>query len=184
MKRLSLLLASIALSWAPLAYGQVTVLGSGLGKDCYDAVKNSKKSLNSLENICTTALLHGNLSPSNRAATYVNRGIVKMRGGDYNAALSDYNAAERLQSSQGPIYLNRGAALVYMKQFADALPEFNRAIELDTPDLFAAYYNRAIAKERTGDVTGAYLDFKKSLELKPDFEQAKWQLERFIVTEN
>ena len=107
-----------------------------------------------------------------------------MRLGNYDAALKDYSAAERLQSSQGPIYLNRGAALIYKQQFEDALPELSRAIELDTKDLFAAYYNRAIAKEKIGDVTGAYLDFKKSLELKPDFEPAISQIERFIVTEN
>lgn len=184
MKRLGLLLASIVFAAAPTAHGQVTVLGSGLGKDCYEAVKNSSKSLRSLENLCTRALNQGQLSPSNRAATFVNRGIVHMRRGDFDAALRDYAAAERLQSTQGPIYLNRGAALVYKKQFAAALPEFDRAIELDTPDLFAAYYNRAIAKERTGDVTGAYFDFKKSLDLKPDFEQAKSQLQRFVVTEN
>ena len=59
----------------------------------------------------------------------------------------------------------------------------NRAIELDTNDLFAAYYNRAIARENTGDVPGAYYDFQRSLELKPGWDLAQRQLSRFEVQE-
>ena len=92
-----------------------------------------------------------------------------------------YAAAERLKAEKGPLLLNRGAAYIYKKDYASALEDLNTAIDIGTRDMFAAYYNRAIARENTGDVQGAYLDFKKSLELNPEFEQAKWQLERFTV---
>lgn len=183
MKRFVFVLASLVLTASPTAFGQISVIGSGLGKDCYMAVKTSTKSLRSIEQLCTKALGAGQLNMSNRAATFVNRGIIRMRAGKYDAALRDYAASERLKANNGPLYLNRGAALIYKRQFADALVELNTAIELETQDIFAAYYNRAIAKEKTGDVKGAYFDFKKSLELNPDFEQAKWQLERFEVTQ-
>ena len=184
MKRLAFILAPLALALTPTSFAQVTVIGSGLGKDCYMAVKYSKSNLKRTEQLCTKALTVGQLNMKNRAATLVNRGIIRMRDGRYDAALRDYASAERLNQGNGPLYLNRGAALIYKKQFSDALDSLNAAIEMETQDLFAAYYNRAIAKENTGDVQGAYFDFKKSLELKPDFEQAKWQLERFTVTEN
>ena len=184
MKRFALLLASLAMTATPTAYGQITVIGSGLGKDCYMAVKTSTKSMRSIEDLCTKALTEGQLNLSNRAATLVNRGIIRMRDGRYDAALKDYAASERIKSGNGPLYLNRGAALIYKKQFAAALIELDRAIELETQDIFAAYYNRAIARENTGDIEGAYFDFKKALELNPDFEQAKWQLGRFEVSEN
>ena len=183
MKRFACLLAPIVFAFTPTAFGQVTVIGSGLGNDCYVAVKTSTSNLRKVDEICTKALTAGHLSVTNRAATFVNRGIARMRDGRYDAALRDYAAAERLKADNGPTYLNRGAALIYKKQFADALVELNTAIDLDTQDLFAAYYNRAIAKEQTGDVQGAYFDFKKALELNPEFEQAKWQLQRFSVTE-
>ena len=64
-----------------------------------------------------------------------------------------------------------------------AFASLNRAIELDSADLFAAYYNRAIAREQTGDVTGAYYDFQKSLELKPDWDLAMRQLNRFSIAD-
>lgn len=183
MKRAALGLAGLALAATPMASAQVMVLGKGLGKECYDAVKYEKKSFRSAERICTEALTAGNLNYKNRSATFINRGILRMRYGQYDAALADYSSAERLRAEEGPLYLNRGAALIYKKDFDAALVDLNRAIELETQDIFAAYYNRAIAKENTGDLQGAYFDFQKALELKPDFEQAKWQLDRFIVKE-
>lgn len=181
MKRAAFCLTAFALMATPVAAAQVLVLGSGLGKDCYQAVKFAKTSLRSAEQVCTKALSAGNLDIRNRAATFVNRGIARMRDGRYDAALSDYASAENLNAKKGPLYLNRGAAHIYKKDFQSALADLNTAIELDSQDLFAAYYNRGIAKENTGDVQGAYFDFQKSLELNPEFKQAEVQLERFIV---
>lgn len=184
MKRLALSVAAMALMAAPGAEAQITVIGNGLGKDCYEAVKYAKTSFQRAEDICNRALSAGNLNATNRSATYVNRGIARMRDGRYDAALSDYAKAERLNAEKGPLYLNRGAAHIYKKDFTSALTDLNTAIDLGTQDVFAAYYNRAIAKENTGDVQGAYFDFKKALELKPDFRQAELQLQRFTVTTN
>lgn len=184
MNSKAIALAIIALGAAPIAIAQVTVLGSGLGKDCYTAVKYSKTGIDNAERICTKALQSGSLTHVNRKATFINRGIARMRGGQYDGALKDYAAAERISTEDGTLYLNRGAAYIYKKDFAAALEDLNKSIELETQDLFAAHYNRAIAKENTGDVNGAYFDFKKALELKPDFTQAQQQLERFTVVSN
>lgn len=163
------------------ASAQVFVLGNGLGGDCFQKTKNSYHSFRSAEETCTRALREETMTRSNRAATYVNRGVLRMRNGMYTEAVADYQKALDLNDDLGAAYLNRGAALIYQKQFADALPDLNRAIELESEDLFAAYYNRAIAKENSGDVPGAYWDFKKSLELKPDWQLAEKQLSRFSV---
>ncbi len=164
----------------PAAFAQVFVVGGGMAADCYDAAKTGSTRL-SAETICTQALRSEVLSRSNRAATYTNRGVIRMRDGDYDGALDDYAKAEEIDGDQGAIYLNRGAALIYMKQFGEALAPLNRAIELETQDLYAAHYNRAIAKENTGDIAGAYEDFRTALELKPEWEIAERQLSRFSV---
>ena len=70
------------------------------------------------------------------------------------------------------------------KDYNAAMESLNKAIELDSHDLYAAYYNRAIAKEQTGDIQGAYFDFKRADELNPDSDLAKRQMERFQVTTN
>ncbi len=53
-------------------------------------------------------------------------------------------------------------------KYDDAVEKVTRAMEKD-PGAFILYYNRALAYEKKGDKEKALLDYKKSLELKPDF---------------
>ena len=39
-------------------------------------------------------------------------------------------------------------------------------------------------KEKLNDVEGAYYDFRRALELKPDWDLAEWQLSRFEISTN
>lgn len=179
------LLAAMALgSLATLAASaQVTVIGGGISEDCYLAAKTGQPSTLEAIKICTRALDVEAMNLSNRAATYTNRGVLKMRSGDYDAALYDYSVAKRLKETVGATWLNEGAAYIFKKDYDSALASLNKAIELDTTDMFAAYYNRAIAREHTGDVRGAYEDFQTSLELNPNYELTQKQLSRFEVVE-
>ncbi len=180
--KLKLMIAAAATALvAETASAQVFVIGNGLGGECFQKTKNNYSNFRSVEEICTRALREQSMTRSNRAATYVNRGVLRMREGMYEAALEDYAAAVGLQPDLGAAYLNEGAAHIYRRDFAAALGPLDRAIELESHDLFAAYYNRAIARENTGDVSGAYYDFRKSLELKPGWDLAERQLTRFSI---
>ena len=57
---------------------------------------------------CTIALNHGRLKARNRAATYVNRGILRAGLGQYRAAMGDYQSAENLYPAFTEILVNRG----------------------------------------------------------------------------
>ncbi len=184
MTRSYLLAAGIALLIAPSALAQVSVIGGGLAKDCYEAARFESVSPHEGEKTCTQALESEMMRLENRAATFTNRGVLRMRSGKYDASLSDYATAKKLQPERGAVWLNEGAAYIFSKDYASALESLDQSIALGTDELFAAYYNRAIAKENLGDLQGAYFDFQKSLELKPDFERAQWQLSRFTVTTN
>lgn len=173
--------ALVATATAAAASAQVFVVGGGLAKDCYENARRGNYQYRSAEETCSRALREETMSRANRAATYVNRGVIRMREGDYEIALEDYGKAIELQPELGAAYLNEGAAHIYKKDFDAALGPLSRAIELETVDIFAAYYNRAIARENTGDVPGAYFDFQKALELKPGWELAERQLQRFTV---
>ena len=177
-------LAACAAVLAPLANAQVTVIGGGIARDCYDAVKYGLTQPSEAEEICTRALQLEALNVSNKAATYTNRGVLRMRQGDYDAALADYAISKRMKPETGATWLNEGAALIFKKDYTVALVSLEKAIELNSEDLYAAYYNRASARESTGDVLGAYYDFVKSKELNPDFPQTDRQLARFTVTTN
>jgi tetratricopeptide (TPR) repeat protein len=183
MKRFIATLCTIAgFAVAPIASAQVFVIGNGLGGECYNATKQASISFNRADETCTRALREGTMTRENRAATYVNRGVLRMRNGRYDTALSDYTAAIEMKPELGAAYLNQGAAFIYKRDFISAVAPLDRAIQLNSADLFAAHYNRAIARENTGDIQGAYSDFQKSLELKPEWDLAIRQLERFVVT--
>ena len=182
--RLKLMIAAAATALvAETASAQVFVIGQGLGGDCYQKTKNRYSSFRDADQTCTRALREQAMTRGNRAATYVNRGVLRMRAGKYDQALADYNDAIGLEPELGAAYLNKGAALIYQKDFQGAIAPLDRAIALESADLFAAHYNRAIARENTGDVPGAYADFQKSLALKPGWDLAMNQLSRFTVEE-
>lgn len=183
MFRALVLAACVAVS-VPAATAQVTVIGGGMARDCYEAVKFSLNDLPETEKVCSRAIELEAMNLSNKAATYTNRGVVRMRMGNYDAALQDYAFAKRIRPDSGATWLNEGAALIFKQDYDAALVSLEKAIELNSEDLYAAYYNRAIARERTGDVEGAYFDFVKSKELNPDFEKTDAQLARFTVTTN
>ncbi len=179
------LLATLVLSVpAAPALPQAMIIGGGYARDCYEAVKAGDDTFRKTDRICTDALTQETMTRENRAATYINRGIGRMRANNLDDALEDYQSALDLRPDLGAAYLNRGAALIFKEDYEAALQALNKSIELNTEEMHAAYYNRAIAREQTGDVTGAYYDFQRAKELMPDWPRVDRQLARFTVTEN
>jgi len=177
-------ITAIIIALAPAASAQVTVLGGGLARECYQAAKFNTGRLSDAEAICTRALQQEMLNTTNRAATFTNRGVLRMRQGKLDSALSDYAASKRILPDEGATWLNEGAAYILQQDYEAARVSLERAIELESNDLYAAYYNRAIVREYFGDIEGAYYDFLKSQELNPDFAQTEAQLARFQLTNN
>lgn len=176
------LCTALLLALAPCAQAQMTVIGGGLARDCFEAAKFSMARFDDAERLCTLALEQEALTVADRAATLTNRGVLRMREGKLDAALSDYAASKRMKPEAGATWLNEGAAHILARDYAAALTALDRAILLAPEEVYAAYYNRALAREKTGDIEGAYSDFLKSSELRPDFEPSRQQLSRFVVT--
>ena len=183
------------------AVAQITVLGSGLSADCYHAAK-AGRTVGAID-ICTRALMEETMTRATRAATFVNRGVLRMRDGQYDRAEEDYTLAERLDPNESAIFVNRAAALIYQRDFQMALEQLDHAIRLvgtnldrfppasevwleqatmlGDDNLHIAYYNRGIAKKYTNDIQGSYNDFLSASRLKPEWELVQEQLENFIV---
>lgn len=175
------LFALMATPIAPGANAQAVIIGGGLAKDCYLAVEAGATNFVQTERLCTRALEGETMTRGNRAATYVNRGILRMRNDRIDGAIDDYDRALQLDDELGAAWLNRGAALILDDQIAEALVALDKAISFETQDLHAAHYNRALAREKSGDVTGAYYDFRDAAALKPDWDLPQYQLQRFTV---
>jgi len=163
------------------AQAQVIVLGDSTAASCYQAAEFGTMSMRDGFEICTQALNVTGLSLRDRAGTYVNRAVIRMRAGDYNGALADSESGIRLVGSLGEAYVNRGAALLNLSRPQEALEAINTGVAHGSSKMHLVLYNRGAAKELTGDVRGAYYDYQQAFTINPSFTLARDQLMRFSV---
>ncbi|MCP5410984.1 MAG: hypothetical protein H6924_02415 [Alphaproteobacteria bacterium] len=130
---------------------------------------------------CNTALSDPNMTQ--RAALLVNRGIIQGRMDNRAAALNDYNAALAIDPRMGDAYVNRAALYVAEKNHAAARADIAQALQLGAHNLHVAYYARAVMEDEAHNYPAAYQDYKKALELKPDYAPAARELSRFKVVD-
>jgi tetratricopeptide (TPR) repeat protein len=180
----SLKLAAVPLAFGLLFAGQqakavTIVLGGGLGVECYSAAETADPS--QAFDICSRALRDPDASVRDRAATYINRSVVRLRVRDYAGALQDCDQSIQRQPNLSEAYVNRGAALINLERPREAVLDLDRAIGMGLDKIHLAYYNRAMAKEAMQDIRGAYADLRKVVELQPDYTLAQEQLKRFTI---
>lgn len=185
--RLSML-AALSVSAAALVYathgpahGASSVLGPGPARACYEAANSGRADLASLLD-CDTAISGAELNARDRAATVVNRGVIHLLRRDAASALKDFDLAIAWRPDLGEAYVNRGAALILQGDYQGAITSINRGLELGAEDPHEAYFNRAIAHEKLDDMRAAYADYRRAIELKPDWALPQQELARFTVT--
>lgn len=162
-------------------HAAITVVGNSAARACYESALQSVPTRNDLLD-CDRALNDEALSLQDRAATFVNRGIIKMLNKNQLDAITDFDAAIAIDKNLGDAYLNRGVALVGLQRDSDAIDSLNKGLELGSKRPEIAYYTRAIAYEYSGNVKAAYLDYRKAVELAPKWALPQEQLARFQVT--
>jgi tetratricopeptide (TPR) repeat protein len=184
LRRIAFAALAFGLSAAP-ALADVTVIGNGLAAGCSAAARsvagNGPARREALDQ-CTLALDNEVLSPHERAATYVNRGVLHLADRDFAAARSDFDAALRIEPTLAEALTNRGAALIGQGHDAQGIAEIDKGLALSPMEPEKAYFNRAIAEERLGDLKSAYADYRKAQALKPDWPLPATELARFRVS--
>ena len=158
----------------------VTVLGSTEGQDCYFAARSPFGT--SGIGACDQALRSGTLDKSETAGTHVNRGILYMRSRDFERAFADFEKALQIVPGMPEAFVNRGNVYFHRGEFNAALADYTAAINGDTKQLFAAYYNRGLAYERLGQKDKAIEDFKTANTLNPDWQEPRDKLAQYGVT--
>ena len=108
----------------------------------------------------------------------IEAGNASLQAGKADDALVHYDKAVKKLPAEAGTHFDRGAALYALSRFDEAGEEFLRATEAKDPALKAsAFYNLGNAffkKEKFKEAVSAYT---RSLGLKPDDKQAKWNLE-------
>jgi len=163
------------------AQAQFVVQGKGQAAQCYDyAIRGNMGTRNAIQT-CTEGL-NENLSQKDRAATYVNRGVLYMRKGDQLNASTDYKAALEIKPNLTQAYVNQAASLIRQEKYQEAVESLNRALDdKKSPTRTAALYNRAIALDAQEDYKGAYNDLKAALAIRPDWKPALDLISRYEV---
>ncbi len=182
MKTFHLTLLTLGLTaFAGTAHAQLVVQGKGGAAQCFDYAMAGNEGSRTAIKTCSDALGEV-MSMKDKAATYVNRGILYMRKGDQEKASADYQAALTIRPNLTQAYVNNGASLIRQKKFDEALASLNTALEdEDSPTRAAALYNRAIALDWKQDYNGAYRDLKAALEIKPEWKAALDLISRYEV---
>jgi tetratricopeptide (TPR) repeat protein len=133
-------------------------------------------------NACDRAIESESLPRVLQLATLINRGALRLRRREGEAALADFDTAISIDARNAEAHLNRGAALVMLQRPGLAVAAITEALGLGVREPHKAYLNRGAAREALGDLRGAYEDYSTALEIQPDWGPANAELARFART--
>jgi tetratricopeptide (TPR) repeat protein len=184
MAKRKLVIASAVLAACAVPAGaSVFTIGSTDARLCFEAADSPM--LPGARDIrrCDYALSRDALSNYEIVATHVNRGILRLRRGQVDGAVTDFDSAIRIDPNQPEAYLNKGAALIQRDNPTEAVELFTVALQHNTRRPAIAHYGRAVANEQLGNVREAYQDYRRASEIAPNWEAPRADLRRFRVVQ-
>ena len=101
------------------------------------------------------------------AEPWNNRAAARLRLGDVNGAIADYNHAADLAPKDPEIYYNRANALVAAGLYQEAIGDYTRALELN-PYFARAIFNRGTVYALLGQRDVAQTDWSRAIGLEGD----------------
>jgi tetratricopeptide (TPR) repeat protein len=107
---------------------------------------------------------------------HLHRGALRRAKSEFEGAIADFTAAIEVEPTP-ELHLERGITHASLGAFDQAIADYTRAIEIK-PDLAPAYFNRAVAKQSSGDPEGSKADFEKVLQLVPPGHRLRGQAEK------
>ncbi len=169
-----------ALMFVGVAEGAITIVGRGPAADCYRAAAGDRDDWRALS-VCNLALEGQFLPASDRAATLVNRAIIRMRRSDHRRALIDLDEAIAIDAGLAEAHVMRGAVLLELDRPQEAVEGLTRALALNPANPERIYYYRAAAYEDQGNVRAAYEDYRRAADMAPNWAPPQHELTRFRV---
>ena len=152
------------------ASGAVFSWGGPLSLLCYQAALTQDDRASALQG-CSRALEEEPLTPVERAATLVNRGIVEMTRNQDSLADADFDAALALNRDLSDAWLNKGFVRIRKGDGREALPLLQQGIDRNPERQALAIFARGVAYEQMGEYRSAYADLKRAHQLEP-----RWSL--------
>lgn len=117
---------------------------------------------------CNNALRQGDLTRRDEAATLSNRGIIQAATGRFREAMADHERAISMMPDMGLAYVNRGNTYFRMREFENALADFDRAIELDARPADVPHFNKGLTYLKLERRDDALASFRQALAINPE----------------
>jgi tetratricopeptide (TPR) repeat protein len=172
---------SVSAGFGPSASSSVAGVGAtSMARACFEAAKLRRPSATGLD-ACSRALDGDGLAAPEKAATFVNRGIIHMQMDSLKAAIADFDAAIAARPETAEAWVNKGIALIRAGDDAEAARLLSHGLELKPENPAVAHYSRAYAYEGLGRLRDAYEDYGRAAALAPDWPDPGEQLRRFKV---
>lgn len=179
-----LLLAGSMLAPSTLFAQPLTVLGgNSSAAECYENASLAAELpavSNSMIQPCDYALELVNLGVRDRAATFANRGILRMARGDIEAALNDYETALDISPDTAEILVNRGNAWFMTGDFGLAMGDYETALARGINQMDRLYFNIGLTHERLNNTDAAETAYRQALALSPGWAVAQNRLDRML----
>ena len=115
---------------------------------------------------CTRAIESGQLSETDRAITFNNRGNTYFGKKDYDRAIRDYDQAIRVRPNYPEAFNNRGYAYFHKKDYDHAVQNYDQAIKLN-PKYAKAFNNRGGAHDEKRQYDQALADYEAAAGIDP-----------------
>lgn len=174
MKRTIVFILAVLFAAPATAQMAVTTIGETDAGGCYE---NANNALTSDTSPCDRALKNPTTTRADRLKTLVNRGVIHNRNGAIQAALDDFSAALEIDGQAAEAYLNRGNSFFLVGRLDDALNDYERSLELDVKEPWAAWYNIGLVHDVQENEEEARKAYAMALTLNPDFILAQQKLE-------
>ena len=118
-----------------------------------------------------------------KGSAYFNRGLTFSMLNKNDEAIKDYNMALIYSPKKTiEILTNRSNLFLATGRFREAIADFDYLISADNKN-FLFYYNRAFSKQQTNDISGAVNDYLKALQLLPEDQMTRAQLQNILTKE-
>jgi tetratricopeptide (TPR) repeat protein len=115
----------------------------------------------------------------NNAKAYYNLGMFHLGSKDYNPAIAAFTTCGQLNPNDPEPFFNLGFIHLELSMLAEARVYFGQSIKAQEIN-YRAYYGRAFAAERGGDLTNAEKDYRKAVEYNPAHSPSKEGLMRIL----